>query len=88
MTNHKTLQDDQHYETDEHGLTRWQLIGVDERWETLGPDGKPVITSEGTRDDAIDHHLRSNGAFANHVQYMTRHGDGAEYLGDQLNGVT
>lgn len=70
--NRKTLQDDQHYETAPDGTARWQRICVEERWESLQPDGS-VWTSEATREDLIFRHLQSNAHFADHAQWLTEH---------------
>lgn len=86
--NENELQNDQHYE-DVQGVSRWQMMRVTERWDTLGPDGEPVITKEGSRTDAIDRHLRSNAGFAAANKELEKLGaeEAGRYTGTPLCGV-
>lgn len=72
MSDRKTLQDDQHYETTADGTSRWQRMVVEERWESLQPDGT-AWCSEATREDLIRRHLRSNAHFADHAEWLKEH---------------
>lgn len=81
------IQDDQHFEQDEHGVIRHQRIYVEERWETIGADGKPY-SSEATREDAIYRHVTSNAHLADSVEDLARHGHQSEKsYGEPLRGV-
>lgn len=79
------LQDDQHYD-DDNGVSRWQMIRVTERWETLGPEGQ-VVVSEASRDAAIESHHRSNDAFDYHAKFMADKGETVENYSTPLCGV-
>lgn len=81
-----TLQDDQHFETDPNGAIRHQRILVEERWETIGADGKPYA-SEATRDDAIYRHLHSNSALSDSRREIEKMGGVSDVIGEPLTGV-
>jgi hypothetical protein len=81
-----TLQDDQHYEDNDDGVSRWHSMRIEERWETLGPDGKRVH-SAASREDVIADHLRSNEAFSYHVGFMLERGETVENHSTPLCGV-
>lgn len=87
MADRRTIQDDQHFETNPDGsAVRWQSIRVQEWWETIGADGKPYVT-QATRDEAIYEHLKSNAGLSNQRAEMTARGIACDVIGEPLHGV-
>lgn len=80
------LQHEQLREVDDAGGVHYQSMRVTERWETIGPDGEPVVT-EASRADAIYGHLRSSQTFAYHAEWMAQRGLQSEHTGTPLCGV-